>query len=53
LLEKVYADQKNLEVYRKKQMEEIRNVLTPTQQAKWVVGMGEKNGADGIRQKNR
>ena len=45
LLEKVYADQKSLEVYRKKQMEETRNVLTPTQQAKWVVGMGE-NGCD-------
>jgi Spy/CpxP family protein refolding chaperone len=42
LLEKVYADQNSLAVFRQKQMEETRNVLTPTQQAKWVVGMGEK-----------
>jgi Spy/CpxP family protein refolding chaperone len=45
LLEKVYADQKILEAYRQKQMEETRNVMTPTQQAKWVVGMVENRRA--------
>lgn len=44
LLDKLKDDRKALQEAQERSMEKIRTILTPTQQAKWVLSMGRGMG---------